>query len=600
MNILLNVFIIIPLLAGVLLYFLPSKYNIVKIIMFLAAVSVNSFFSVFFYGREILFNSHLLFRLDLYFRYYGLNSFMMIVLGAAALLAAVYAVASMKKEKNTFMFYAFMLLALAFANGVLLTDNFIVLLLFWEALMIPMFGMIAAGKDKPVWTALKTLIISSVADLCLMFGVMLICAVGGSFMISQTNVDISQPGAVFAFIMMFIGAAAKAGAMPFHSWIPDASVKAPLPFMVFMVTAVEKVLSIYLLIRIVKDLFVIEIGSDISIYAMIFGVITLLVANMFAVYQKDFKKMLSYASIGQAGYMIVAVASLSVFGMVAALFHMTAHIVYKTCLFFVAGNIEKAEGSTEISGVKSNLRQTMPYTFMSFVLAGAAFAGVPFFFAFFSKEMIYASALSVNWAFYVCLSIGSLLSAVAILNWGIKLFYSKPKEKIIQEKEVPVFMFIPTIISALACLMFGIFNKVPHTLVSNVIGQVENEHSVIITVILISVSVLVLILAFINNVYTCKKRNDGLGFIAAALDKIKIDKLNENIKFDPYEIFIKAVTKFSNAMFNIDKGLNYFYDVTVPGSVNFVSESVKKAHTGNISVYLLWVILGIIFIFIIF
>ncbi|MFA7074597.1 MAG: proton-conducting transporter membrane subunit [Endomicrobiaceae bacterium] len=600
MNILLNIFIIIPLFAGVILYFIPSKYNISRIFLFLAAVSVNCFFSVFFYGREILFNSHALFRLDLYFRYYGLSSFMIIVLGAAALLAAVYAAASMKKEKNTFIFYAFMLLGLSFANGVLLTDNFIVLILFWEALMIPMFGMISAGTNQPVWTAIKTLIISSVADLCLMFGVMLICTVGGSFVISQTNVDISQPGAVFAFIMMFIGAASKAGAMPFHSWIPDASVKAPLPFMVFIVTAVEKVLSIYLLIRIVKDLFVIEIGSNISIYAMIFGVITLLVANMLAVYQKDFKKMLSYASIGQAGYMIVAVSSVTVFGMVAALFHMTAHIVYKTCLFFVAGNIEKAEGSVEITSVKSNLRQTMPYTFLSFILSAAAFAGVPFFFAFFSKEMIYASAVSVSWIFYVCLSIGSFLSAVAILNWGIKLFYSKPKDKIVQEKEVPVFMFIPTIIPALACLLLGIFNKVPHAVISNIIGRSSDEHSVLITVILTSVSVLLLALAVVNNLYTCKKRKDGLGFAAAILDRIGINKINENIKFDPYEIFIKFIKKFSNVMFNMDKWLNYFYDVIVPGSVNFVSESVKKAHNGNISIYLLWVILGIILAFIIF
>ena len=600
MNILLNIFIIIPVLLGILLYFLPTKYNITKIVLFLITVSLNCFFSIYFYGKEILFNTHVLFRLDLYFRYYDLSSFMILVLAIIAFLTAIYSVAFMKKDKNTYTFYAFMLLALSFTNGILLTDNFIVLLIFWEALMIPMFAMIAVGKNQAFLTAIKTLIISSVADLCLMFGVMLICVVGGSFVISQVNIDISQPGALFAFIMIFLGATAKAGAMPFHSWIPDASVKAPIPFMVFIVTAVEKILSIYLLIRIVKDFFVIDIGSDISIYAMSFGVVTLLVANMLAIYQKDFKKMLSYASIGQAGYMIVAISSITVFGMFAALFHMVAHIVYKSCLFFVAGNIEQAEGSTEISSIKNNLRQTMPYTFISFILAGSAFAGVPFFFAFFSKEMIYESAISVSWIFYICLAVGSLLSAVAIMNWAVKLFFSKPKDKIIQEKEVSTFMFIPTIITALACLMFGIFHKVPYNLITGIIGQETGEHSSIVAVILIVVSVLVLVLALVNNLYTCKKSQSGLGFVLVALNYFKVDKLNENKSFDPYEIFIKLIRKFSNIMFVIDKAVNYFYDVIVPVSVNFVSASVKKAHNGNLSIYLLWVVLGIIFIFIIF
>ncbi len=94
-----------------------------------------------------------------------------------------------------------------------------------------------------------------------MFGIILICAFSGTFLVSQINIDINRSGAVLAFVLMFIGAAAKAGAMPFHSWIPDAADKAPVPFMVFMVTVVEKILAVYILIRIVKDFFVIEIGS---------------------------------------------------------------------------------------------------------------------------------------------------------------------------------------------------------------------------------------------------------------------------------------------------------------------------------------------------
>ncbi len=335
---------------------------------------------------------------------------------------------------------------------------------------------------------------------------------------------------------------------------------------------------------------------------MIFGAVTLLCANMLAVFQKDFKKMLSYASIAQAGYMIVAISTVTVFGMVAALFHMTAHIIYKSSLFFTAGSIEQAEGTTNMDDIKDNLRKSMPYTFISFILAGAAFAGVPLFLAAFSKEMIYESAMSVSWLFYLCLVIGSLLSAVAIINWARILFFNKKTSSIIvSDKEVSNFMFIPMIITALSCLLLGIFHKVPQNAIIKIIGQDSGGHSELIAVFLVVVSILVLIFAYINNVYLGKKDDShGLGILSRALKSLKIDKLDKNNNLDPYNIFMSVSKKFANLMLAADKGLNYLYDVTIPFSVEFVSSAVKKAHNGNISFYLLWVILGIIFIFIIF
>ncbi len=606
MNIILS--IIIPLAAGVLIYLLPSKFNKTKNVLFLAAAALNFLIAVVFYGKIICICDASEYLVNLFFRNYELSSFMAAFLAAVTLITSIYAVAFMKQDKKTQVFYGSMLLALSFVNGVLFSDNFIFFLFFWEALMIPMFLMIASGENKPVPTAIKAFTISAVADLCLMFGVMLVCVAGDSFSISKGICELKAvvPGTyglftTTAFIMLFIGAAAKLGAMPFHSWIPEASTKAPVAFMVFMVTAVEKILGVYLLIRITNDFFIIEQSSFISVSAMTFGIITALVANALAMVQTDFKKMLSYASIGQAGFMIVAVSTMSVIGTVAALIHMHAHVIYKSGLFFVSGNIEKAEGSTDINVIKGGLRKSMPYTFVAFLLSAAAFAGVPFFYAFYSKEMIYESALSVHWIFYAGLLVCSLIAIITIINWGARLFFNVQNNDAFEDKEASTWMFIPTIIFALACALLGLFHQVPLKIISVVLNlNLPETHSNILAVVLILISLILFILAVLNFIKAYKKKADYLGYALPAAKFLKIDKLNLNENLDPYNMFIGFIKRLSKVLFVADKALNYFYDLVIPTGIGEMARNTRKAHNGNMSVYLLWVLIGIVCIFIIF
>lgn len=608
MNIILS--IIIPIIAGIFIYLLPSKLNKTKIVLFLSALTINFLLAVLFYGKIIFACEISVFIVDLFFRNYELSAFMVMLLAAVTLFSAIYAVAFMKQDKKTHIFYASMLIAVACVNGVLFSDNFILFLFFWEALMIPMFLMIVVGENKPVSTAIKAFTISAVADLCLMFGVMLVCVAGDSFSISKGICELKAmvPGeygtsATIAFIMLFIGAVAKIGAMPFHSWIPEVSTKAPIPFMVFMVTAVEKILGVYLLIRITNDFFIIEQNSVISLSAMSFGIISVLVANALAMCQTDFKKMLSYASIGQAGFMIVAISTMSVIGMIAALIHMHAHIIYKSGLFFVAGNIEKTEGTTDINGIKGGLKKRMPYTFIAFLLSGASFAGIPLFYAFYSKEMVYESALMVNWMFYGCLLIGSLMAVITIINWGSKLFFNTTEDVNVKDgdKEVSTWMFIPTIVFALACALLGLFHNVPLKVISVALNiQIPQSHSVVLTTVLILLSVIVFVLAILNFIKAYKQKINYLGYAMPIIKFLKIDKLNANENLDPYNIFINFAKKISKFLFIFDKAINYFYDLVIPTSIGAMARSTRKAHNGNMSIYILWVLIGMICIFIIF
>jgi formate hydrogenlyase subunit 3/multisubunit Na+/H+ antiporter MnhD subunit len=95
------------------------------------------------------------------------------------------------------------------------------------------------------------------------------------------SLDITGIGGL-AFILLMIGAISKAGSMPFHSWIPDAAVDAPTPFMAFVPAAMEKLLGIYFLTRVCMDMFALEAGSPASMTLMIIGAATIILAVMMA------------------------------------------------------------------------------------------------------------------------------------------------------------------------------------------------------------------------------------------------------------------------------------------------------------------------------
>ena len=137
--------------------------------------------------------------------------------------------------------------------------------------------------------------------------------------------------------------------MPFHTWIPDAAVDAPLPFMAFLPASLEKLLGIYLLARISLDMFKLSGGSWISMLLMTIGAITILLAVMMALVQKDYKRLLSYHAVSQVGYMILGIGTCLPIGIIGGLFHMINHALYKSCLFLTGGSVEKQTGTTDLA-----------------------------------------------------------------------------------------------------------------------------------------------------------------------------------------------------------------------------------------------------------
>jgi len=598
--------IIIPLLSGVLIFLTPKKSEAAKSGLLIISNLASLILAIVLFKQNFTYTLPWIAPgLELSFRLYQFSAFMLLATSLFGILIALYSVIFMQGKKLAAQFYAYFLFSIALTNGAFLADNLLVMLFFWEGLLILLFGMIAIGNKDAFKTATKAFIIVGVTDLCMMLGIGLTGHLAGTLVISKISLTLN-PLANLAFILLMIGAISKAGAMPFHSWIPDAALDSPLPFMSLIPAALEKLLGIYFLARISLDLFRLTANSSLSTLLMIVGGSTIILAVMMALIQKDYKRLLSYHAVSQAGYMILGIGTAVPIGIVGGLFHMINHALYKSCLFLTSGAVEKQTGTTNLEKL-GGLARKMPVTFICFIVTAAAISGVWPFNGFFSKELVYDGALERGWIFYFVAIAGSFFTAASFLKLGHAAFMGKISSENEKVKEAHPAMLIPMIAIAVICTFFGLFNQWPlNHLIQPILGAQRLEgHSFSgfpKNTMLVVITFVVLILAILNHWFGLKKKGSGLH----ALDHIryapvvsKIYDLAEKRFFDPYNWGIGLVNIISGISLAIDKIVNWFYDGLSVGLANSLSLGVRKLHTGNYSAYLSWSLVAMLIIFVI-
>lgn len=587
--------IVIPFAASVLVLANPKKYENNNKMLSLITVCADLLVSILVMGRK--YNFYIPwggFQFDISLKLYGFNSFIYLAASSIAFLTMIYSIVYMSGRNHSKLFYSCTLLTLSFINGAVLSNNLIVMLFFWEGLLIPLFGLIMSGGRKSSDTAVKAFVLSGTADLCMMAGIgMTVYLSGGECTIDKIHLPMNSSGSL-AFLLLMIGATAKAGSMPFHSWIPDAAEDAPLPFMAFVPGSLEKLLGIYFLSRICINMFEFRSGSLMSIVMMSIGCITIICAVMMALVQHDYKKLLAYHSVSQVGYMVLGIGTGIPAGIVGGLFHMLNNAMYKCCLFLTAGSVEKQTGTTDLEKL-GGLGRKMPVTFACFIINAAAISGVPPFNGFFSKELIFGAALKSGMVFYIISVLGAFFTAVSFLKLGHAAYLGKGQENTGKIEEAPWSMLMPMIIISLGCILFGIFRWLPLKYLTEPVTGTSTEFPE--NWALIAVSMAVLILACFDHIIGFKKTGSGLrsvDHICNAPVISNIYRYAEMKYFDPYEIGLKAVNMIAKLFFAIDRGIDRIYSYYIAGLIGRTSSFLKKAHNGDQSMYLGWSIVGMI------
>jgi formate hydrogenlyase subunit 3/multisubunit Na+/H+ antiporter MnhD subunit len=597
-------FVAVPAAAGVLCLLMPrERARWLPSVIAVLASTVQLALAAWLFGTDLRFDAVWLGAgtgagIDIALRMTRMSSFILLAAAGFSWLVSLYATASMHKAPSVKPFFAWMMLTVAMASGAVLADNLVLLVVFWEGLLLTLFGMISTGARRPYGTAVKAFIIVGVTDLCMMLGVMMTAKLAGTLTMSAIRLPLDGMGGA-AFILLMIGAMGKAGAMPFHSWIPDAALDAPLPFMAILPASIEKLLGIYFLSRISLDLFILTPESWVSTVLMVVGVVTIILAVLMALVQKNYKRLLSYHAISQVGYMILGIGTAVPIGIVGGLFHMVNHAMYKSTLFLTGGAVEKQAGTTDLEKL-GGLARSMPITVICFIVAAASISGVPPFNGFFSKEMVYDAALERGWIYYAVALLGSVFTAASFLKLGHAAFFGKRAADAPAIKEAPAPMLIPMIILAGLCILFGVSNALPlHNLIQPAVGEAVTQGRDFAgfpqSMLLVALTGAALLAAILNHWYGVRKTGKGIG----AVDHIHhapiarpIYALAEAGKIDPFTVGRWLVKGLAAALWGVDRAFDWIYDTVSVKSALGVSWAARTLHNGNVNRYMLWSLAG--------
>ncbi len=377
-------------------------------------------------------------------------------------LIVLYSLKFMEGSDKLNVYYGNILISLGAAAGALFATDYLTLLLFWGILGVTLYLLVGVGGDRATGAARKTLIIVGGADALMIFGVGLVFAMTGTVMIGLVRLPVNGVFPALAFLALAAGALAKAGAVPFHTWIPDSAEVAPATVMAFMPAAFDKLLGIYLLARLSLDVFAIEPNSALSLVLMAVGSLTIVTAVMAALFQHNLKKLLSFHAVSQVGYMVLGIGTGIPVAMAGGIFHMFNHAIYKSCLFLCGGSVEKQTGTTELDRL-GGLAKFMPVTFGALLVAALSISGVPPLNGFFSKWMIYQGVVELAkggplWIVWLMAAMfGSALTLASFIKVIHATFLGQWSELTAKAREVDWTMWLPPVILAALCVAFGVF-----------------------------------------------------------------------------------------------------------------------------------------------
>ena len=407
------------------------------------------------------------FNISLSFIVDGLSITMGLIVSGIGAIIVFYASGYLKGHKKLARFYAYLLFFMTSMFGVVLSNNIISLFIFWELTSVSSYLLIGFNheQERSRYASLQALLVTGGGGLALMAGLILLGNVAGTYTISELlhlNPVITGHGLYIPIlILILLGAFTKSAQFPFHFWLPNA-MEAPTPVSAYLHSATMVKAGVFLLARLNPALSGPEIWHTILLS---FGAVTMLMGAAMAIGQNDLKRILAYTTISALGIMVFLIGLGTNFAITAALTFLVVHAMYKGGLFLVAGAIDHETGTRDIRKL-GGLFKLLPLVGIGAVLAALSYAGIPPFFGFIAKELIYEAAYNAPLNPYLLLGVAILtnmfLVATAIMV-GVKPFFGSYKETPKHPHHAPLSLWIGPVILGSLGVIFGVVAFIPDT-----------------------------------------------------------------------------------------------------------------------------------------
>ena len=388
--------------------------------------------------------------------------FAMLILGIGLLIIA-YARFYLSREDNMGEFFTYLLLFQGAMVGIVISDNILLLLVFWELTSLSSFLLIGYWKHLPEGRqgARMALTVTGMGGLAMIGGMLLLGQIVGSYDLSVIlqNRDLIQASPMYlpALILILLGCFTKSAQFPFHFWLPHA-MSAPTPVSAYLHSATMVKAGIFLMARMWPVL------SGTPEWFMIVttaGLITMVLGAVIALFKHDLKSLLAFSTVSHLGLITMLLGTGTAFGAMAAMFHILNHATFKAALFMSAGIIDHEAHTRDIRRL-GGLRHLMPVTFVIASLAALSMAGIPLLNGFLSKEMMLEEAthtalFGMPLLVPVMATIGSLFSAAYCFRFISHTFLGPQRDDYpATPHDPPVGLWLPPAILVVLVVAIGV------------------------------------------------------------------------------------------------------------------------------------------------
>nr|WP_226892794.1 monovalent cation/H+ antiporter subunit A [Phycobacter azelaicus] len=315
------------------------------------------------------------------------------------LLIILYARFYLSREDPMGQFYTYLLLFQGAMVGIVLSDNILLLLIFWELTSLSSFLLIGYWKHLPEGRqgARMALTVTGSGGLAMIGGMLILGNIAGSYDLSVIlqNKELIQASPLYlpALILILLGCFTKSAQFPFHFWLPHA-MAAPTPVSAYLHSATMVKAGLFLMAR----MWPVLAGTPEWFYIVATtGLVTMVIGAVIALFKDDLKGLLAFSTVSHLGLITMLLGFGTKLAAVIAVFHIINHATFKAALFMSAGIVDHEAHTRDIKRL-GGLRHLMPVTFTIALVAALSMAGIPPFNGFLSKEMMLDATAVTVWA----------------------------------------------------------------------------------------------------------------------------------------------------------------------------------------------------------
>ena len=424
-------------------------------------------------------NTPLSFYLD------GLSLLFALLVTGIGTLIVVYAGGYLAHHEQLGRFYVQLLAFMGAMLGLVVADNVFVFFIFFELTSFTSYLLIGFyhTEEGARQAARKALIVTGGGGLALMAGLILLGTVTGTWEFSQM-LDLGatvqgHPYYLAIFVLVCAGTFTKSAQFPFHFWLPAAMV-GPTPVSAYLHSATMVKAGVFLLARLHPVL------GGTALWTSTLGIVggfTMLMSAWLALRYTDLKQILAYTTVMVLGLLTMLLGIGTEAAITAMVTFTVVHALYKGGLFMMAGNIDHETGTRDLLEL-GGLRGAMPWTMTGGVATGLSMAGIPLFFGFIGKELIYEAALHTEAWVPLVLGVSVLSNAALVgsgLLVGLKPFIGEVKGAFTREPhEAPLSMWLGPLLLGGLGLAFGVYPAlIDHSLLQAAqAGILQESHEV--------------------------------------------------------------------------------------------------------------------------